>query len=137
MESFWTLLSEVGNWPLGTAKCLLIAICACATVLFLYISLNFHGWFNDLVELEHSADIWRDEAMVSMATTRSDLAIAKTKIHSLTDEHGMNSTRDLWRKATPVLMLMAKKERSLFKWGLIGMQFGQTLFKFVRGRSKN
>lgn len=137
METIGTLLGEIFNWPLGTAKCVLILICICASLLSLYVSLNYRTWFTELEQLEQTCDIMRDEAMIGAATIRSELAMIRARMRSLTENRTNESPQDLLVKAKPLLWLMLKKERSFAKWLPVVFRLGMTGFNFIQGKRKN
>jgi hypothetical protein len=113
------------DWVM-TAKAVLIAFFWVAIVVGLWISLNFQRWYEQLVRMERTALLDRDEAMFIFTSIRSRLADIRERTAEMPEQ------TVLTQGVRSALTMLVKGERNPFQWGMLGLKLARSAWKVLK-----
>jgi hypothetical protein len=120
-----------------TGKALLVLIALVTAYVFFIIFASSSRWQKELMALESECDIARDEVVVQATLMRSQLAEVHDKLTSKHEKSEIEAVGKLVTQAIPVVQLLLSREKSLFAWGMAGLNLVRGAMKCFSASKNN
>lgn len=122
---------------LVAAKILLIEVMVVSALISLVIVLASRQIKHGLSQAEEIAHFASDQAFVELNTARETLAQIRRKLSREEQELASGAIPELLKTVGPFVMLFIQKEKSIFKWGMLGMKIAQNAMALMKERAKH
>ncbi len=141
MDQIWHNIRELleqGLW-ISLAKVTLGLIMLGLSLVSFYVVLMAGKWHAQLVNLEQTANFYRDELMFQFIVARSRLDEMKGYISRRRQANSVSLNPQVLKSIGSILLLVVRKEKSIVQWGMLIVKLGGSLLNFLKssGKAKN